>query len=151
MDELPDIELDDENHINNDNDDNKIKIEECCICMNDYNILKTICHFYCNHTFCNECVNQVLNSNNRLCPMCRSNAINKCDENNYNYNNYNNLQIDYVYLDSEERKKFSEQSFDYLIEHLNDKCDKSDIKLNFNHPIRELLFSVSDRNKKFNK
>ncbi len=58
------------------------------------------------------------------------------------------LFIDYIYLDTEERRTFAQQKHEYLIEQLqyngqeilNTQTNK--IKLNFNHPIKELVWVV---------
>lgn len=58
------------------------------------------------------------------------------------------LYVDYIYLDAEERRKFSQQKHEYLIEQLqyngqeilNTQTNK--IKLNFNHPVKELIWVV---------
>ena len=62
------------------------------------------------------------------------------------------LFIDYVYLDADERKRFAQVTHEYLIEQLqftgsesvssgagNHKC-----KLNFNHPCKELIWTIRD-------
>ncbi len=55
------------------------------------------------------------------------------------------LYVDYVFLDTEERKKFAQVSHEYLIEQLQ-YVDESTtirnpkIKLVFNHPCKELIF-----------
>lgn len=58
------------------------------------------------------------------------------------------LWVDYVYLDTEERRRFAQQSHEYLIDQLQvnggesfqiDGQQKS-IRLNFNHPVKELIW-----------
>jgi hypothetical protein len=53
------------------------------------------------------------------------------------------LWVDYVYLDTDERRKFAQSSHEYLIEQLQftgrESAD-SKIKLNFNHPVKELVW-----------
>jgi hypothetical protein len=57
------------------------------------------------------------------------------------------LYVDYVYLDTEERRKFAKQSHEYLIEQLQFTGDESvastsaNIRLNFNHPVKELVWT----------
>lgn len=57
-----------------------------------------------------------------------------------------NLLIDYVYLDSYERKKFAQSSHEYLIEQLQvdfeeNKLDPQlQLDLNFEHPCKELIW-----------
>ena len=62
------------------------------------------------------------------------------------------LLVNYVYLDSEERKRFAQASHEYLIEQLqftgvetvlagfNNK-----VRLNFNHPVKELVWGVQNQ------
>lgn len=58
------------------------------------------------------------------------------------------LLIDYVYLDSEERKRFAQSSHEYLIEQLQSSYDESidgaakKIALNFNHPCKFLAWTI---------
>jgi hypothetical protein len=63
------------------------------------------------------------------------------------------LYVDYVYLDTEERRRFAQVSHEYLIEQLqftgvetyslSDTSVKTEkIRLNFNHPCKELIFFV---------
>ena len=57
-----------------------------------------------------------------------------------------NLWVDYIYLDTDERRKFAQLSHEYLIEQLQftgqETLSKSGsrIKLNFNHPCKELVW-----------
>ena len=53
------------------------------------------------------------------------------------------LWVDYVYLDTDERRKFAQSSHEYLIEQLQftgRESAGSKIKLNFNHPVKELVW-----------
>ena len=58
------------------------------------------------------------------------------------------LWVDYIYLDTDERRRFAQVSHEYLIEQLQFTGDESvstrnnKIKLNFNHPVKELVFVV---------
>ena len=58
------------------------------------------------------------------------------------------LYVDYIYLDTDERRRFAQVSHEYLIEQLQFTGDESTsnasnkIKLNFNHPCKELVFVV---------
>ena len=57
-----------------------------------------------------------------------------------------NLLIDYVYLDSEERKRFAQASHEYLIEQLQFTGSEAltanaKYRLNFNHPCKFLLWA----------
>jgi hypothetical protein len=56
------------------------------------------------------------------------------------------LYVDYIYLDTDERRRFAQVSHEYLIEQvqftgkesLNSQCNK--VKLNFNHPCKEIIW-----------
>ena len=52
--------------------------------------------------------------------------------------------VDYVYLDTDERRRFAQQSHEYLIEQLQRQSETADkdIKLNFNHPVKELIWTT---------
>jgi len=53
------------------------------------------------------------------------------------------LWADYVYLDTDERRRFAQVSHEYLIEqvqHQNSSASNS-IELNFNHPVKEVIWA----------
>jgi len=56
------------------------------------------------------------------------------------------LWVDYIYLDTDERRRFAQLSHEYLIEQLQFTGDEvvngtnSRLKLNFNHPTKELVW-----------
>ena len=55
--------------------------------------------------------------------------------------------VDYVYLDTDERRRFAQQSHEYLIEQLQYQTEgssKAKVKLNFNHPVKELVWTDAD-------
>ena len=58
------------------------------------------------------------------------------------------LYVDYIFLDTDERKRMAQQPHEYLIEQLQFTGDESvgsssnKIKLNFNHPCKELVWVV---------
>jgi len=58
------------------------------------------------------------------------------------------LFVDYIYLDTDERRRFAQLSHEYLIEQLQFTGDESTVntntkvKLNFNHPCKELIWVV---------
>jgi hypothetical protein len=58
------------------------------------------------------------------------------------------LYVDYIYLDTDERRRFAQVSHEYLIEQLQFTGGESvtsssnKIKLNFNHPTKELVWVV---------
>ena len=61
------------------------------------------------------------------------------------------VHCDYIYLDTDERRRFAQVSHEYLIEQIqiiNHNCDlsareekKINIDLNFNHPVKELIWN----------
>jgi hypothetical protein len=56
------------------------------------------------------------------------------------------LWVDYIYLDTDERRRFAQVSHEYLIEQLqftgeeSSTQDKATVTLNFNHPVKELVW-----------
>ncbi len=60
------------------------------------------------------------------------------------------LWVDYIYLDTDERRRFAQTSHEYLIEQLQFTGDESlsgtnnKVKLNFNHPVKELVWVVQN-------
>jgi len=56
-------------------------------------------------------------------------------------NNFH-LWADYIYLDTDERRRFAQVSHEYLIEQLQyENKSGGDMDLNFNHPVKELIWS----------
>ena len=59
----------------------------------------------------------------------------------------NKLWCDYIYLDTDERRRFAQVSHEYLIEQVQEqsvtKQGKSQ-ELNFNHPVKELVLTCAD-------
>lgn len=61
------------------------------------------------------------------------------------------LYVDYVYLDTDERRRFAQVSHEYLIEQLQftgDEAGANSLKLNFNHPVKELIWVEKESNAK---
>ena len=57
------------------------------------------------------------------------------------------LYVDYIYLDTDERRRFAQVSHEYLIEQLQftgDESGSNKIKLNFNHPVKEIVWVEKD-------
>ena len=65
------------------------------------------------------------------------------------------LWVDYIYLDTDERRRFAQLSHEYLIEQLQFTGDETvtasvtaatsqRIKMNFNHPVKELVWVVQN-------
>jgi hypothetical protein len=56
------------------------------------------------------------------------------------------LWVDYIYLDTDERRRFAQVSHEYLIEQLQFNGEESvaatsaTVELNFNHPVKELIW-----------
>jgi len=64
-----------------------------------------------------------------------------------------NLWVDYIYLDTDERRRFAQVSHEYLIEQVQYETETVtgasnlftvDKKLNFNHPVKELIWQFSE-------
>ena len=54
------------------------------------------------------------------------------------------LWVDYIYLDTDERRRFAQQSHEYLIEqvqHQQYAASSTSMDLNFNHPVKELIWT----------
>tara|TARA_Y100000768_G_scaffold372489_1_gene340179 strand:+ start:149 stop:949 length:801 start_codon:yes stop_codon:yes gene_type:complete len=62
-----------------------------------------------------------------------------------------NLWCDYIYLDTDERRRFAQVSHEYLIEQLQFQTIDSEkigsYNLNFNHPVKELIWTGAWLNK----
>jgi len=60
------------------------------------------------------------------------------------------LYVDYIYLDTDERRRFAQVTHEYLIEQLQftgDEKAQSKLKLNFNHPVKELIWVEQAKDK----
>jgi len=57
----------------------------------------------------------------------------------------NKLWADYIYLDTDERRRFAQVSHEYLIEQVQDQSitKGTSADLNFNHPVKELVWCVN--------
>ena len=57
------------------------------------------------------------------------------------------LWVDYIYLDTEERKRFAQMSHEYLIDQLqrNNQDTVTKTRLNFNHPVKEIVWDQIDK------
>jgi hypothetical protein len=57
----------------------------------------------------------------------------------------NSLFCDYIYLDTDERRRFAQVSHEYLIEQVQEQTitAAASSDLNFNHPVKELIWCVS--------
>jgi hypothetical protein len=55
----------------------------------------------------------------------------------------NQLWCDYIYLDTDERRRFAQVSHEYLIEQVQEQTwTSSEKSLNFNHPVKELIWCI---------
>jgi hypothetical protein len=60
------------------------------------------------------------------------------------------LWVDYIYLDTEERRRFAQVTHEYLIDQLQFpgpetvKSKNENVKLNFNHPCKQLIWTIKD-------
>ena len=61
----------------------------------------------------------------------------------YSSNSSLKLWADYIYLDTEERRRFAQVSHEYLIEQVQHQSvsDSTSFDLNFNHPVKELIWT----------
>ena len=65
------------------------------------------------------------------------------------------LWVDYIFLDTDERRRFAQLSHEYLIEQLqftgeeNVKKGASKVKLNFNHPVKEIVWVMQEKTAAF--
>ena len=52
------------------------------------------------------------------------------------------LWVDYIYLDTDERRRFAQQSHEYLIEQVqHQSMAAGNSEVNFNHPVKELIWT----------
>ena len=65
------------------------------------------------------------------------------------------LWVDYIYLDTDERRRFAQVSHEYLIEQVQHTGVESatsgkaaKVRLNFNHPVKELVWGIQATNAK---
>jgi hypothetical protein len=66
---------------------------------------------------------------------------------NFGTNGTNQLWCDYIYLDTDERRRFAQVSHEYLIEQVQEQSVTGVIAgadLNFNHPVKELIWQADD-------
>ena len=66
----------------------------------------------------------------------------------YSAHTGNKLWCDYIYLDTDERRRFAQVSHEYLIEQVQetDVTAASSSDLHFNHPVKELMWCVDASN-----
>ena len=58
------------------------------------------------------------------------------------------VMCDYIYLDTDERRRFAQVSHEYLIEQIQKQSASATTsqKLNFNHPVKELIWTSANTN-----
>jgi hypothetical protein len=58
----------------------------------------------------------------------------------------NKLWADYIYLDTDERRRFAQVSHEYLIEQVQEQSLSASTtnELNFNHPVKELIWTATE-------
>jgi hypothetical protein len=83
-----------------------------------------------------------------LFPLSLTPPANSTVPSNSQLPGYSTIQVyaDYVYLDTTERRQFAQNAHEYLIDQLqwqNDSSGNSTIRLNFNHPVKELVWTGS--------
>lgn len=131
---------------------------ECPVCLESFNLKSNnLIKSCCNHIYCKTCYGKI-----NECALCKTN-FNKQRINlqqnqqqnpqlNPSENNY--LRVDYVYLDTNERRRFANARHEYLIDQTNQQNPQQTFEetvdnyrqqyrhiLNFNHPVRELIFN----------
>jgi len=76
------------------------------------------------------------------CVNCSSTTLALANASSQDYK----LWADYIYLDTDERRRFAQVSHEYLIEQVQREKGSMSIsqKLNFNHPVKELIWVVQD-------
>jgi len=59
-----------------------------------------------------------------------------------------NVWADYIYLDTDERRRFAQVSHEYLIEQVQVHTARASVtnRLNFNHPVKELIWTSNREN-----
>jgi len=91
----------------------------------------------------NECIWAVQKNNSTDAYTYGSDLINS-DEKTISSNTH--LYVDYIYLDTDERRRFAQVPHEYLIEQLQYNGEESvtttnvNIKLNFTHPVKEIIW-----------
>ena len=82
-----------------------------------------------------------------------SNSMSKLDLDDVHSKSFN-LWVDYIYLDTDERRRFAQVSHEYLIEQLQYETASEATgggtngwshTLNFNHPVKELIFNIGKK------
>jgi hypothetical protein len=77
--------------------------------------------------------------------------LNKVLRGSPSVNGYSGITVyaDYIYLDTTERRQFAQNAHEYLIDQIqiqNDTVNGGTVRLNFNHPVKELIFTGTPSN-----
>ena len=76
--------------------------------------------------------------------FCAAGAMSATGTNSFTFQP-TKLWVDYIYLDTDERRRFAQQSHEYLIEqlqfHSQGSATARQTSLNFNHPVKELIWT----------
>jgi len=77
------------------------------------------------------------------------NSTNSNARDNGDYGTQPTVEVwcDYIYLDTEERRRFAQVSHEYLIEQVQTQSEGTaaqKYKMNFNHPVKELIWTDAD-------
>ena len=63
------------------------------------------------------------------------------------HQSFQHLWCDYIYLDTDERRRFAQVSHEYLIEQVQEQSwTENNSELNFNHPVKELVWRTKGAN-----
>ena len=77
---------------------------------------------------------------------CKTDGLLAADTGNFSELKDISLWVDYIFLDTDERRRFAQLSHEYLIEQLQFTgtetlgTGSTRVKLNFNHPCKELVW-----------
>ena len=101
------------------------------------------------------------NINNQLCKKVQSpytavdhNDADITSEINPIFNIDASLWVDYIFLDTEERRKFAQVSHEYLIDQIQvikyENTNLVNYSLSINHPVKELIWVINNKNEDWN-
>ena len=79
----------------------------------------------------------------------------KAEINNLIVNSYFRLWADYIYLDTDERRRFAQEEHEYLIEQIQEEkfnCNlpNNNYELKFNHPVKEFIWVIQNNTQSHN-
>lgn len=109
----------------------KEHLDDCSICLENIIIEEHKNITTCNHIFHAKCMAKWILQNNS-CPLCRTKFNVVVKDNTYIYTNFSaTIATEFVYLSQEERQQFLRSSY-----------EPDFTNLTFNHPVRELLYTI---------